>query len=112
MLPKDFAPFTNVQGYFYDWRDDGLFEKINFALLLEVREAAGRELPKHSATVAENLFWTRRNEYRPLSKNDRFPSVRRILLSPSNNLPEFRLYPPIALRQTEYAAVQPPLFQQ
>jgi putative transposase len=43
MLPKDFPPFTTVQGYFYDWRDDGLFEKINFALLLRAREAAGRE---------------------------------------------------------------------
>jgi putative transposase len=42
MLPKDFAPFTTVQGYFYDWRDDGLFEKINFELLLQAREAAGR----------------------------------------------------------------------
>src|SRR5262249_49233860 len=30
MLPKDFPPFTTVRGYFYDWRDDGLFEKINF----------------------------------------------------------------------------------
>src|SRR3984893_14757965 len=30
MLPKDFPPSTTVQGYFYDWRDDGLFEKINF----------------------------------------------------------------------------------
>ena len=26
MLPKDFPPFTTVQGYFYDWRDQGLFE--------------------------------------------------------------------------------------
>jgi transposase len=26
MLPKDFPPFTTVQGYFYDWRDNGLFE--------------------------------------------------------------------------------------
>ena len=43
MLPKDFPPFTTVQGYFYDWRDNGLFEKINFALLLQAREAAGRE---------------------------------------------------------------------
>ena len=37
MLPKDFPPFTTVQGYFYDWRDNGLFEKINFALLLQAR---------------------------------------------------------------------------
>ena len=43
MLPKDFPPFTTVQGYFYDWRDSGLFEKINFELLLQAREAAGRE---------------------------------------------------------------------
>ena len=43
MLPKDFPPFTTVQGYFYDWRDGGVFEKINFELLLQAREAAGRE---------------------------------------------------------------------
>lgn len=43
LLPKDFPPFTTVQGYFYDWRDGGLFERINFELLLEVREAAVRE---------------------------------------------------------------------
>ena len=41
MLPKDFPPFTTVQGYFYDWRDDGLFEKINFALLLESPRRSG-----------------------------------------------------------------------
>jgi putative transposase len=43
MLPKDFPPFTTVQGYFYDWRNTGLFEKINFELLLQAREAAGRD---------------------------------------------------------------------
>jgi transposase len=40
MLPKDFSPFTTVQGYFYDWRDGGWFEKINFELLLQAREAS------------------------------------------------------------------------
>ena len=53
MLPKDFPPFTTVQGYFYDWRDDGLFEKINFELLLQAREAAGRE-PSPSAGVIDS----------------------------------------------------------
>jgi hypothetical protein len=28
LLPKDFPPFTTVQGYFYDWRDSGLFERF------------------------------------------------------------------------------------
>src|SRR5256884_1962300 len=53
MLPKDFPPFTTVQGYFYDWRDNGLFEKINFALLLQAREASGRE-PSPSAGVIDS----------------------------------------------------------
>src|SRR5512132_2401690 len=42
MLPKDFPPFTTVQGYFYDWRDSGLFERINFELLRQARDTAGR----------------------------------------------------------------------
>jgi transposase len=35
MLPKEFPPFTTVQRYFYDRRDKGLFETINFHLLLQ-----------------------------------------------------------------------------
>jgi len=53
MLPKDFPPFTTVQGYFYDWRDNGRFETINFELLLRAREAAGRE-PSPSAGVIDS----------------------------------------------------------
>jgi putative transposase len=52
-LPKDFPPFTTVQGYFYEWRDSGLFERINFELLMQVREAAGRE-PSPSAGVIDS----------------------------------------------------------
>ena len=52
LLPKDFPPFTTVQGYFYDWRDQGLFERMNFELLLQAREAAGRE-PSPSAGVID-----------------------------------------------------------
>jgi transposase len=51
MLPKDFSPFTTVQGYFYDWRDGGLFEKINFELLLQAREAAGREASPSAGVI-------------------------------------------------------------
>jgi transposase len=54
MLPKDFPPFTTVQGYFYDWRDNGLFEKINFALLLQAREAAGREPSRRRGSSTVN----------------------------------------------------------
>lgn len=43
MLPKDFPPYSTVQRYFYDWRNRGIWQTINHALLMEVREAAGRE---------------------------------------------------------------------
>lgn len=43
MLPKEFPPFTTVQRYFYAWRDSGRWRIINHALLMLVREAAGRE---------------------------------------------------------------------
>src|SRR6266478_6465598 len=43
LLPREFPPFTTVQNFFYAWRDNGVLELINFELLLQAREAAGRE---------------------------------------------------------------------
>jgi len=43
LLPKDFPPYTTVQRYFYAWRDNGVWQTINHALLMDVREAAGRK---------------------------------------------------------------------
>src|ERR1700693_1159155 len=43
MLPKDFPPYTTVQRYFYPWRDCGLWQTINHALVMQAREDAGRE---------------------------------------------------------------------
>jgi transposase len=42
LLPKDFPPFTTVQYYFYRWRDSGLIELINEALVALSRIIAGR----------------------------------------------------------------------
>src|SRR3989442_2821449 len=61
MLPKDFPPFTTVQGYFYDWRDNGLFEAINFALLLQAREAAGREASPSAGGIGSQSVKTTRS---------------------------------------------------
>jgi len=43
MLPKDFPPFTTVQHYFYEWRASGIWDCIRHALVMQAREAAGRE---------------------------------------------------------------------
>ena len=43
MLPKDFPPFTTVQYYFYRWRDDKTWFRINHALVMRARELEGHE---------------------------------------------------------------------
>jgi transposase len=42
-LPKDFPPYSTVQNYFYPWSREGLWFKINHALVMASREAMGRE---------------------------------------------------------------------
>ena len=41
-LPKDFPPRSTVQYYFYLWRDQRLWRRINLALVRRARTAAGR----------------------------------------------------------------------
>jgi len=43
MLPKDFPPYSTIQGYFYAWRASGLWGKINHHLVMEARELEGKE---------------------------------------------------------------------
>ena len=42
-LPRDFPPYSTVQGYFYGWSLDGRFASINHTLVMAAREKAGRE---------------------------------------------------------------------
>ena len=43
MLPGDFPPVSTVRGYFYAWREMGLWEGINQLLMMAAREIEGRE---------------------------------------------------------------------
>lgn len=42
-IPKEFPPYTTVQGYFYTWSRRGLLVHINHALVMAAREQSGRE---------------------------------------------------------------------
>jgi putative transposase len=53
MLPHDLPPWKTVYHYFRLWRKDGTWERINSALRVEVRVAAGRE-PEPSAAVMDS----------------------------------------------------------
>jgi transposase len=42
-IPKDFPPYSTVQGYFYAWSRTGLLAHINHMLVMALRESLGRE---------------------------------------------------------------------
>jgi transposase len=50
-LPKDFPPFTTVQNRFYAWRDSGLWAQIVGVLVMDAREAQGREAAPTAVVV-------------------------------------------------------------
>ena len=41
-LPKDFPPRSTVQGYFYTWRDNGIWQRAVAELVVRARLALGR----------------------------------------------------------------------
>jgi transposase len=50
-LPKEFPPYSTVQGYFYAWSQDGLWAKLNHALVMAARERAGREASPSAGVI-------------------------------------------------------------
>lgn len=42
MMPSDLPPWQTVYGYFYRWRKDGVFERLNAILREAVRRQAGK----------------------------------------------------------------------
>jgi len=50
-IPKEFAPYTTVQGYFYRWSRDGTWARISHALVVASREALGREASPSAGVI-------------------------------------------------------------
>ena len=42
---------STVQGYFYDWRERGLYHEINHELVMAAREAEGREASPSAGVI-------------------------------------------------------------
>ena len=51
LLPRDFPPWRTVYRWFSTWRNEGLFERINHALVMADRERAGRVPSPSAATI-------------------------------------------------------------
>ncbi len=52
-LPKEFPPYSTVQGYFYAWRDTGRWQKIVTVLVRQARRKLGRK-PRPTAAVIDS----------------------------------------------------------
>jgi transposase len=52
-LPRDFPPYSTVQGYFYAWRDTARWHRIVRALVRKARRKLGRK-PRPTAAVIDS----------------------------------------------------------
>jgi transposase len=52
-LPRDFPPRSTVQGYFYTWRDTGVWRRIVSKLVRRARRALGRK-PTPTAAIIDS----------------------------------------------------------
>lgn len=52
-LPHEFPPYSTVQGYFYAWRDSGLWQRIVSVLVRYARRKLGRK-PKPTAAIIDS----------------------------------------------------------
>jgi putative transposase len=50
-LPHDFPPWPTVYGYDWRWRNSGLWEQLNAALVPAVRQQAGRQAQPSAAII-------------------------------------------------------------
>jgi putative transposase len=53
LLPHDFPPWQTVYGYYWRWRNSGLWDQLNAALVPAVRQQEGRE-PQPSAAIIDS----------------------------------------------------------
>ena len=61
-LPDAFPPYSTVQRRFYEWRDAGLFERVNHLLVMLDRERVGREASPSAGVIdSQSVKTNRRN---------------------------------------------------
>jgi transposase len=86
-LPREFPPYSTVQGYFYAWRDSGRWHRIVEALVRQARRKLGRELKPTAAIIdSQSASTTQAGGPRGFDPGKRVYGRKRHIVTDTNGL--------------------------
>lgn len=86
-LPKEFPPYSTVQGYFYAWRDNGRWQQIVAALVAQARLRLGSSATPTAAVIdSQSVPTTQAGGPRGFDAGKRINGRKRHIVTDTNGL--------------------------